>query len=94
MFMEAVNWFLPYPNPFNPFGSSDPVMTSLLAKAGTETGAQQTADYEAVQAEGVKQAWYIGIAVENIAVINGPGVTSPPAQGLYFGNELDVQKAA
>jgi peptide/nickel transport system substrate-binding protein len=94
MFMESVNWFLPYGNPFNPFASSDPVMTSLLAKAGAETGAQQTADYEAVQAEGVQQAWYIGIAVESIAVINGTGITSPPAQDLYFGNVLDIQPAA
>ncbi|MGH3263672.1 MAG: ABC transporter substrate-binding protein [Trebonia sp.] len=94
LFMESVNWFLPYPNPFNPFGTSDPVMTGLLAKAGTETGATQTADYQAVQAEGVQQAWYVGIAVLSVAVINGPGITSPSARGLYFGNELDVAKAA
>jgi peptide/nickel transport system substrate-binding protein len=94
MFMEAVNWFLPYANPFNPFASSDPAMTSLLAKASAETGAAQTADFQAVQAEGVEQAWYIGVAVADSAVILGPGITAPTAQGLYFGNELDVAPAA
>jgi peptide/nickel transport system substrate-binding protein len=94
MFMEAPNWFLPVANPFNPFASSDPTMTSLLTRAATESGTAQTTDFQQVQAEGVQQAWYVGVAVQDAAVVIGSSVHAPGPHGLYLGNELDVTSAS
>lgn len=94
MFMEAPNWFLPVANPFNPFASSDPTMTSLLGQASAESGTAQISDFQQVQAQGVKNAWYVGVAVQDAAVLIGSSVHAPGPHGLYLGNELDVTPAS
>ena len=94
MFLLAKNWFEPIANQFNPFATSDPAVLGMISSAAAAPTAAQDAAWQQVQAFGVKQAWYVGVATTALGAASGSGVTAPPENGSYIGNELDVTPAS
>jgi peptide/nickel transport system substrate-binding protein len=90
MFLEADNWFRPNANPFNPFATNDATIMGLLNAAAAAPASEQVADFQKVQAAGVQQAWYVGVAVFDVGIAVSSSVTTPPERDFYLGNELDT----
>jgi peptide/nickel transport system substrate-binding protein len=94
MFLEATNWFEPAANQFNPWASTSPALGKLVKKAESAPPAKQNADWHAVQDYGVKQAWYVGVAVGDAGYLHTNNVNVAKAHGLYLINILDTTPAS
>ena len=94
MYMEAVNFFEPTANIFNPFATDDPAITNLVKTATAAPAAQQIADFQQVQAAGVQQAWYVAVAPIPVGLLHSSNVTAPPINQGYYGNDTDVTPAS
>ena len=90
MYLQAVNWFEPDANLYNPFGTDDPAINQLISAATTAPAAEQDAAWQKVQAAGVQQAWYVGVAVFDIGIIHVSSINVPSLVGGYVGNPIDV----
>lgn len=90
MYLEEVNFFEPTANVFNPFGTDDPAITSLIKTATTAPAAQQNADFEDIQAAGVQQAWYVAVALIPVGLLHSTSINAPPINQGYYGNDTDV----
>jgi peptide/nickel transport system substrate-binding protein len=90
MYMQAINFFEPIANIFNPFTTSDPTITSLLNTAITAPAAQQNADFQKVQAAGIEQAWYVGVTLIPVGLLHSSTVVAPGIDQGYYGNDTDV----
>ena len=94
MYLEAVNFFDPTANIFNPFATSDPTIINLIKTATVAPAAQQDADFQQVQAAGVQQAWYVAVALIPVGLLHASGVNVPPINQGYYGNDTDVTPAS
>jgi peptide/nickel transport system substrate-binding protein len=74
MSLLAPNWFEAVPNPFNPFGTSVPQITSLLTQAASASGASQTSLYHQAQALAVQNALAVPVAVIDTNFLASPKV--------------------
>jgi peptide/nickel transport system substrate-binding protein len=90
MYLEAINWFAPIKNIYNPLVSSDPAITNLVSAAETAPAAKQIIDWQKVEAAGVKQAWYVGIAVVDVGWQYSDAVSVPKDTRLYRPNDIDI----
>jgi hypothetical protein len=94
MYLEAVNFFDPTANIFNPFATSDPTILNLIKTATVAPAAQQDADFQQVQAAGVEQAWYVAVALIPVGLLHASSVSVPPIDQGYYGNDTDVTPAS
>jgi hypothetical protein len=62
-----------------------------VVAAAAAPASEQVSDFQKVQAAGVQQAWYVGVAVFNVGIAVSSSVTTPPDHGIYLGNELDTR---
>jgi len=90
MYMEAINFFEPSANIFNPFATADPAMTGLIKAATLAPGPQQDADFQKVQAAGIEQAWYVAVTLIPVGLLHSSSVDAPPINQGYYGNDTDV----
>ncbi len=74
MFLQAINWFEPTANMFNPFVTNDPAVLDLISHAAAAPADEQNAAWQAVQAYGVENAWYVGVAAADIGLVAGDDV--------------------
>lgn len=90
MYMEAINFFEPAANIFNPFGTDNPAITGLIKAATLAPGPQQPADFQKVQAAGIEQAWYVAVTLIPVGLLHSSSVDAPPINQGYYGNDTDV----
>ncbi len=90
MYLQAINFFEPNTNIFNPFATNDPTITGLLKTAITAPASTQNADFQKVQAAGIEQAWYIGVTLIPVGLLHGAGINAPGIDQGYYGNDTDV----
>ncbi|MBT2469841.1 hypothetical protein J7E97_18640 [Streptomyces sp. ISL-66] len=57
----SLDWMLPHPTAFNPFASSDPKLTDMLAAAAAAEPDKQPALYQDAMRYTVDQAWYVSV---------------------------------
>jgi hypothetical protein len=94
MYLQAINFFEPNTNVFNPFTTNDPTITGLLNTAISAPAAEQDADFQKVQAAGVEQAWYVGVTLIPVGLLHSSGVNAPGIDQGYYGNDTDVTTAS
>jgi len=94
MYLQAINFFEPSANIFNPFVTNDPAITSLINTAIAAPAAQQNADFEKVQAAGIQQAWYIAVTLIPVGLLHNSTVNAPGIHQGYYGNDTDVTSAS
>jgi peptide/nickel transport system substrate-binding protein len=94
MYLEAINFFEPIANAYNPFATNDPQITGLITAATKAPAAQQDADFQKVQAAGVQQAWYVGVTLIPLGLLHSTGVHAPPINQGYYGNDTDLTPAS
>jgi len=94
MYLEAVNWFEPVANIYNPFATDEPSILDTLKHAESVPAAQQNAVFEQAQAIGVKQAWYVGVALVDAGIIHSNSVEVPKPTGGYIFNIDDIAPAS
>ncbi len=94
MYLQAINFFEPITNVYNPFTTNDPTMTALLDTAITAPAAQQDTDFEKLQAAGIEQAWYVGVTLIPVGLLHSNSVNAPGIDGGYYGNDTDVTPAS
>lgn len=94
MYLQAINFFEPNTNVFNPFTTNDPTITGLLSTAVSAPAAEQDADFQKVQAAGVEQAWYVGVTLIPVGLLHSSGVNAPGIDQGYYGNDTDVTSAS
>jgi peptide/nickel transport system substrate-binding protein len=94
MSLQAINWFEPIANPYNPFATSDPQILSLIDAASQAPPAQQEAAFQQVQDAGIKDAWYVGVAVVDAGYLDANNISAPPTVSGYQGNDDDVTPAS
>lgn len=90
MYMEAINFFEPSANIFNPFATSDPAITGLIDQAIAAPAAEQDADFRKIQDAGVRQAWYLAVTLIPVGLLHATSVHAPPIKAGYYGNDTDV----
>jgi peptide/nickel transport system substrate-binding protein len=93
MYLQAINFFEPSANIFNPFVTNDPAVTALIDAAVSAPGSEQNADFQKVQAYGVQHAWYVAVTLIPVGLLHGSGVKVPPIYQGYYGNDTDVTPA-
>lgn len=64
-YLLAQDWMLPHATAFNPFATSDPTLTSMLATAAAASPAQQPVLYQGVMRYLIDQAWFVSVARED-----------------------------
>jgi len=94
MYLEAVNWFEPVANIYNPFASSDPAILNALKHAEAAPPSQQDAAFQRVQALGVQDAWYVGVTLFDVGLLHASGVSAPKPNGGYVYNDDDILPAS
>ncbi|MCT9088960.1 ABC transporter substrate-binding protein [Streptomyces sp. ASQP_92] len=57
----SLDWMLPHPTAFNPFATSDPKLTGLLAAAAAAAPDKQAALYQDAMRYAVDQAWFVSV---------------------------------
>jgi peptide/nickel transport system substrate-binding protein len=91
--LEAANWFEPEVNAFNPLGSSNASMATLLKEAGNTSGAKQVALYQKVAGLGVTQAWFINVLEGESAQFTSSSVTGGALTRTFLGNQDFIRPA-
>ncbi|HEY1616012.1 MAG TPA: ABC transporter substrate-binding protein [Streptosporangiaceae bacterium] len=94
MYMEAINFFEPSANIFNPFATNDAQITGLISAAISAPAAQQNTDFQKIQAAGVQQAGYLAVTLIPVGLLHAAGVDAPPIDQGYYGNDTDVTPAS
>jgi peptide/nickel transport system substrate-binding protein len=94
MYLQAINFFEPGANVFNPFSTDDPAVNALISTAIIAPAAQQNADWQKVQAYGVRQAWYVAVALIPVGLLHTSSINAPGIYQGYFGNDTDVAPAS
>lgn len=75
-YLLSLDWMLPHPTAFNPFATSDPTLTALLAKAAAAPAAEQPALDQAAMKYVVGQAWFVSVArIDGIYAFRGNDLT-------------------
>jgi peptide/nickel transport system substrate-binding protein len=90
MYLQAINFFEPTSNVFNPFTTDDPTITGLLNTAISAPASQQVADFQKIQAAGVEDAWYVGVTLIPVGLLHSSSVNAPGIEQGYYGNDTDV----
>lgn len=90
MYLEAIDWFSPTKNLYNPFVTNDPAVAKLVKTAETAPASKQNADWRKVEDYGVQQAWYVGVADADIGWEYSNTVSVPKINGLYRPNDIDI----
>jgi len=94
MYLQAINFFEPTANIFNPFATNDPTITGLIKTATQAPAAAQDAAFQKLQAAGVQQAWYVAVALIPVGLLHSSSVSVPPINQGYYGNDTDVTPAS
>jgi peptide/nickel transport system substrate-binding protein len=94
MYLQAINFFEPNANVFNPFATNDPAVNALISTASTAPAAQQDAAWQKVQAYGVQQAWYVAVTLIPIGLLHTSSINAPGIYQGYYGNDTDVTPAS
>jgi len=75
-YLLSLDWMLPHATAFNPFATSDPALTSLLAQAAAAPAAQQPALDQDAMRYVVGQAWFVSVArLDGIYAYSGNKLT-------------------
>ena len=75
-YLVSLDWMLPHATAFNPFATSDPTLTAMLAKAAAAPAAEQPALDQAAMRYVVAQAWVVPVArFDGIFAYSGSKVT-------------------
>jgi peptide/nickel transport system substrate-binding protein len=75
MSLLSPNWFGAAPNPFNPFGTTVPQITSILARAASAAGAEQISLYHQAEELAVTNALAVPVGVIDINFLASREVT-------------------
>ncbi len=90
MYLQAINFFEPSANIYNPFATNDPAVNALISTAITAPAAQQDAAWQQVQAYGVQHAWYVAVTLIPVGLLHTSEINAPGIYQGYFGNDTDV----
>jgi peptide/nickel transport system substrate-binding protein len=75
-YLLAQDWMLPHATAFNPFATSNPTLTSMLATAAAASPAQQPVLYQDAMRYLIDQAWFVSVAREDdIEAYNAKALT-------------------
>ncbi|MFF1765717.1 ABC transporter substrate-binding protein [Streptomyces sp. NPDC058249] len=79
----ALDWMLPHPTAFNPYATSAPKLTKMLAKANAASPHEQRALYQDAMRYVVDQAWFVSVLrMDGLFAYNGKklsGFTTAPS---------------
>jgi peptide/nickel transport system substrate-binding protein len=79
----ALDWMLPHPTAFNPFATSDPKLTRMLAEANAAPAQHRRALYQDAMRYVVDQAWFVSVLrMDGLFAFNGKklaGFTAAPS---------------
>ncbi|MFJ8666275.1 ABC transporter substrate-binding protein [Streptomyces sp. NPDC093600] len=72
----SLDWMLPHATAFNPFATSDPTLTRMLAAAAAAEADKQPALYQDVMRYVVDQAWFVSVMrMDGMYAFNGKKLT-------------------
>ncbi|MCX5384405.1 ABC transporter substrate-binding protein [Streptomyces sp. NBC_00083] len=72
----SLDWMLPHPTAFNPFATSDPKLTGVLAAAAAAAPDRQGALYQDAMRYAVDQAWFVSVMrMDGLYAYNGKKLT-------------------
>jgi len=75
-YLLSLDWMLPHATAYNPFATSDPALTSLLAQAAAAPAAEQPALDQAAMRYVVGQAWFVSVArLDGVYAYDGKQLT-------------------
>lgn len=94
MYLQAISFFEPGANVFNPFATSDPAVSALISTAITAPAGRQDAAWQKVQDYGIKQAWYVAVSLIPVGLLHTSTVNAPGIYQGYYGNDTDVTPAS
>ena len=75
-YLLSLDWMLPHTTAFNPFATSDPTLTAMLARADAAPAAEQPALDQDAMRYVVGQAWFVSVArLDGIFAYSGSEIT-------------------
>ncbi|WP_159047890.1 ABC transporter substrate-binding protein [Streptomyces sp. WM6378] len=81
----SLDWMLPHATAFNPFATSDPKLTAMLAKAAAAPADQQSALYQQIMRYVVDQAWFVSVLrMDGLYAFNAKKLTGFTAAPSYL----------
>lgn len=84
-YLESLDWMLPHATAFNPFASTDPALTAMLATAAAAPAAKQAELYQAAMRHVVDLAWTVPVArQDNVYAFNAKKITGVTAASGYL----------
>ncbi|MCP3818471.1 ABC transporter substrate-binding protein [Streptomyces sp. A3M-1-3] len=81
----SLDWMLPHATAFNPFATSDPKLTRMLAAAAAADAGRQPALYQDVMRHVVDQAWFVSVLrMDGLYAFNNKKLTGFTAAPNYL----------
>jgi peptide/nickel transport system substrate-binding protein len=90
-YLYSQNWYLPIPNPFNAFNSSDKQLVSYIGQGNTAAGSERTSLYGKATQRAVDLAWIVPVTSYPVFYFASPKVGNvkvDPARPLLEITEL------